>query len=448
MSIHTDIKVRELAGTPLNAAEVLQQLIRFDTTNPPGDERDCILHVRELLEQSGIHGRLFGRTEARPNLLARLPGRGTAPPLLLHGHVDVVSTAGQQWSVPPFAGVNKEGHIWGRGALDMKGGVSAFVTALAQLVDRGIQPAGDVILAVLSDEEAGSAEGARYMVTEHPELFAGVRYCIGEGGGLSFQVGERRVFPVMVADKTVCWLRGRVRGPGGHASMPIRGSAVARLGELIAFLDAGWLPTHVTEPARLMMDALAAGLDEPLAARFADLLDAERADAVLDTLGPLGRELGPLLHNTAAVTSIRCGEKVNVIPSEVEFEIDGRLLPGFTYDDLLAELLPGGLEGWEFEPINYDPAPQKLDMGLYPLCRQVLEELDPGALVVPAMITGFTDGAQFLKLGIQQYGFIPFQLPPGFHYQTTLHAADERIPVRALEFAVESLVKLLTRYEG
>ena len=445
MSSDTELTTRG-AASALDAPELLQQLIRFDTTNPPGDERECILYIRELLEQRGIHGQLYGLTEQRPNLVARLPGRGTAPPILLHCHVDVVSTVGQAWSEPPFAGVRRDGHVWGRGALDMKGGVSAFVTALSKLVERGVQPAGDVVLAVLSDEEAGGTHGAKFMVSEHPELFAGVRYCLGEGGGLSFQVGDRRVYPVMTADKTVCWLRGRVRGPGGHASMPIRGGAVAKLAELIGRLDRGWLPVHVTEPARLMMEALAAGLEEPLAERFVRLLDVSSTDTVLETLGPLGRELGPLLHNTATVTSIHCGDKVNVIPSEVEVKIDGRLLPGFTYDDLVVEMFPGGLDGWELEPINYDPAPQRLDMGLYPQCREVLHELDPDALVVPAMITGFTDGAQFLKLGIQQYGFIPYRLPADFHYQTTLHAADERVPVAALEFAVEALVALLTRY--
>jgi acetylornithine deacetylase/succinyl-diaminopimelate desuccinylase-like protein len=213
-----------------NPAQLLQTLIRFDTTNPPGNEAACIGYLDELLREAGLATTILAKDPARPNLIARLPGNGNAPPLLLQGHVDVVSTAGQQWTHPPFAGIEHDGFIWGRGALDMKSGVAMMTSALLHLAQSGTTPNGDILLCVLSDEEAGGTYGARFLVEEHPTQFAGVKHALGEFGGFPTPIGGRTFYLVQVAEKVLCPLRITVRGPGGHGMLPQRGGTMARLG--------------------------------------------------------------------------------------------------------------------------------------------------------------------------------------------------------------------------
>ena len=202
----------------------------------------------------------------RPNLVARLRGEGVAAPLLLQGHVDVVSTSGQRWAHPPFEGVLADGCIWGRGALDMKSGVAMMVAAVLRVAAGGRRPAGDIVVALLSDEEAGSDLGARVLVERHAHLLDGVRYAIGEFGGFSMEIAGRRFYPIQIAEKQVCWMRATVRGPAGHGSLPLRGGAVAKLARLLRTLDRRRLPVHVTDVPRQMLQTIAAELPAPAAA--------------------------------------------------------------------------------------------------------------------------------------------------------------------------------------
>src|SRR4051812_16196666 len=196
-------------------AELLRRLIRFDTTNPPGNERECIAFVEQLAKDAGLETKVVAKEADRPNLVARVKGRGDAPPLLLHGHVDVVTTEGQDWSRDPFAADVEDGFIWGRGALDMKGGVAMMISAALRAATNGTPPPGDVILAVLADEEAGSPLGADFLVAEHPELFDGVEHAIGEFGGVDMGIARKRLFLVGGAGKEGCWVGGRLPGPRG-----------------------------------------------------------------------------------------------------------------------------------------------------------------------------------------------------------------------------------------
>src|SRR5438105_12617231 len=245
-------------------AELLTQLLRFDTTNPPGGERECIAWAQGLLEQLGVQVRILAKETERPNLVARLSGRGECPPLLLQGHVDVVPARGE-WEHPPFAGEFAGGHLWGRGALDMKGGVAMMLAAFMRVAAGGPQPPGDVILCLLSDEEAGSDLGANYLVTTHADLFSGVRYALGEFGGFSMHVAGRSFYPIMVAEKQICWTLARIRGAAGHGSLAVRDGATGRLGRLLTRLDRRRLPVHVTPAARAMVEAIASELPPPVA---------------------------------------------------------------------------------------------------------------------------------------------------------------------------------------
>jgi acetylornithine deacetylase/succinyl-diaminopimelate desuccinylase-like protein len=308
-------------------AALLQRLIRFDTTNPPGNERECVEWIDELLREGGYETKTFAKDPDRPNLLARLEGRDQAPALLLYGHADVVPVKGQDWRQPPFEGKNVDGWVWGRGALDMKGGLAMMLSAFLRAKAEGLTPPGDVLLLIVSDEESGGDYGAKFMVEEHARLFDGVHYALGEFGGFSLYVGRRRFYPIQVAEKQRCFLRAVVRGPGGHGALPLRGGAMAKLARLLGRLDRRRLPVHVTPAARRFFEAMAAASPFPTGTILRGLLDPRLTDRMLDLLRSKGRAFDPMLHNTVNATIVRGGEKINVIPSEVTVELDGRLLP-------------------------------------------------------------------------------------------------------------------------
>lgn len=426
-------------------AQLLQRLIRFNTTNPPGNEGECIRFIQQQLQEVGIKTKLVARDEKRPNLIARIKGQGDAPPLLLQGHVDVVTTAHQDWRYPPFEAVEADGFIWGRGALDMKSGVAMMLAAFMRAsVERASLP-GDVILAVLSDEEVGGTYGARYLAEQQAHLFEGVRYALGEFGGFTMRVGGKTFRPIQVLEKQCATIQVTLRGPGGHGSLPMRGGAVARLGELLGKLDTHRLPFHLTSVTEQLIKGLATGLPEPLGGMLLLLLDPTRADEVLDMLGNVGQTLDALLHNTVNTTMIHGGEQFNVIPSQITVTLDGRLLPGFTPDQVLAELRELIGEEPELAITYYDPGQVEADMSQYETLAQILREQDPEAVPVPYMMPAVTDGRFFARLGIQTYGFLPVQLPEDFNFMETIHAANERIPVAALQTGTEAIYQALLR---
>ncbi len=429
-------------------SELLQALLRFDTSNPPGNEAACIGFIDALLTESGLETRIVARDPDRPNLIARLPGTGKASPLLLYGHVDVAPTAGQQWRYPPFEGILADGFVWGRGAIDMKGGVAMLLSALMRARAEGIDPPGDVVLAVLADEEAGGHFGARFLVDEHPELFAGIQYAIGEFGGFNLEIAGRRFYPIQVAEKQTCSLRVTLRGPGGHGALPLRGGAMAGLGRLLERLDRRRLPVHVTPVACEMIEAIAGALPFPHRNALSLLLNRRLTDRVLDLAGKQAAPFDPLLHNTVNATIVRGGAAANVIPSEVVVELDGRLLPGQPPETLVAEVCALVGQEVEIEVLQHDPGPPAPDMGLYATLAAILREDDSDATPVPMLLPGVTDARHFARLGIQTYGFLPMQLPRELEFSKLIHAADERIPAGALEFGTAAIVKVLQRFDA
>ncbi len=424
---------------------ILQDLIRFRTVNPPGDEAACLRYVHGLLRDAGIEARMIGPTPERQNLVARLPGRGTRPPFLMYGHADVVDTAGQKWTHPPFEGVIEDGCVWGRGALDMKGAIAMMLSALLRLKHEGHTPEGDIVLAVVCDEENGGTHGARYLVERHPDLFTGVRHAISEIGGFSMPVSGVRFYPVTVAEKQRCPLEIVVRGPGGHGSLPLHGGAMARLGEVVRRLDSRRLPVRITPMVRACLQAMARALPFPVSAVFRLLLAPWLTDAVLHALGPKGRFFDPLLHNTVNATIVRGGDAINVIPAEVHLGLDGRLLPGLAPEMLATDVRNLLGPGAEVRIVDYEASSADADMGLFTTLSEVLKEGDPEAVPIPFVLAGVSDARFFGTLGIQTYGFTPLSLPPGLDFSALIHAADERVPVGALAFGAEAIHRLLRR---
>ena len=447
-----EIAVPSPASTPpgmLSRSPVglLQDLLRFDTTNPPGNEKECLVHIQGILADAGCESLLLGRSSNRPNLIARLGGRGQAPPLLLHGHLDVVPAQGQPWQHPPFDAEIADGYVWGRGALDMKGGVVMMLTAFLRLKTEGIAPPGDVILALVSDEEAGGKFGTKYLVENHRELFKEIRYAIGEFGGFSFPIAGRRFYPIMVAEKQICVLRATIRGSGGHGALRGSGSAAARLARVLQRLERRQLPLHLTPVAVQMFKAVSSSLAFPSRFLFGQLLNPIIAGWLLKAMGEQGKLFGQLLRNTVNPTIIRGGDQINVVPSEINLGLDGRLLPGYGSEDLINEL--HGVVGDDvvLEVVHHEPGPGKLDMGLFDTLAAVLRQADPEGHPVPMLLPAATDGRFLARLGIQSYGFLPMTLPPDFKFSQTIHGPNERIPVQALDFGSEAMYQLLLRFD-
>lgn len=437
--------------TYLDPVPLLQRLIRFRSVNPPGDEGECVRFIADVLERAGAETRMVAKDPDRPNLVARIPGAGTAPPLLLHAHADVVPTDGQQWTHPPFCGDIIDGHVWGRGAIDMKGGLAMMVSSLLRLRAEGAAPAGDVLVAVSPDEEAGSAVGARYLVREHPDLVSSAAYAIGEDGGAVMSCLPRRVHPIVVAEKRACWMRVTLRGRGGHASRQgWSGTTMGKLARMLTVLEHRRMPVHLTPALQRMLTELAAAADEPLAGALRELQSGapdavapfhlmSEADAVY---------LDSVMRHTANATIVRTSEKINILPAEITVDIDGRVLPGgWTADDYRAELRE--LIGPEPEVellLEGDPMPDPVFGSFYGSLVGVLGAADPDGVPLPMITPASTDARLFSGLGIACYGWLPMSLSAGSRYQDAMHGADERVPVDALRFGADCLHRLLLRY--
>jgi acetylornithine deacetylase/succinyl-diaminopimelate desuccinylase-like protein len=428
---------------------LLRRLIQIDTTNPPGNEAPAVELIQHALSGAGIESTILAKDPTRPNLIARLPGRGEAPPFLMQGHVDVVPTTDQQWTRPPFSGELVDGWVWGRGAIDMKGGVVMMLEAFLRMTSEADRPAGDVILCVLSDEENGGVFGAKFLVEEHAEEFAGVRHCIGEFGGFPLELSGRRFYPVQVAERVNVRFELTFHGPAGHGSLPLAGGAMAKLGKALVRLDRRRMPVHIVPATRMMLEAMVEHTEGSTQLALKALLEPKTAGTVLRLLSSQLSVMEPVLRNTVNATVVSGGDKDNVVAAETRLVLDGRMLPGFSLDEFARELEE--VVGSDAE-ISYQseglPSGGDPDMSQFPLLAELISELDPDAIPVPFLLPAVTDGRWFAQLGIQHYGFLPMKLPSDFVFQSTVHAADERIPAEAVEQGAETIFQLLRRYEG
>lgn len=426
-------------------AQILSDLIRFDTQNPPGNEGPCIQYIKNLLEGAGYECSLIAKDPARPNLICRVKGQGSGPPLLMYGHVDVVPTTAQEWQVPPFEGRVVDGVLWGRGAIDMKGPLAMTISALLRARAEGRTFPTDVIFAALSDEEAGSSFGARFLVEGHPYLFSGVKYGIGEFGAATVYIAGTRLYPIMIAEKHAAWLKATVKGSAGHGALHQQGGTMATLAKFLKGLDSMRLPAHVTPTARMMIRAAAKALPSPYGPLIGLMQVPALVDALLGVIGPCGAMFHPILHNSVNATILRGGDKVNVVPPEVDVVLDCRLLPGYTVEDVIAEIRAATGVEVSFETLLCEPDQSEPDLGLFDTLAGVLAECDPGGKCIPMLFPAVTDGRWFSRLGIQTYGFTPMNLPPDLPFTKVIHGSDERVPVEALSFGADAIYKLLFR---
>ena len=433
-----------LPSLAADAQEMCQQLLRIDTTNPPGNERPAADYLAARLREVGYDVTILEPVPTRANLVARYPGDGRAAPLLLTAHLDVVEADASKWKQPPFGGVIADGCLWGRGAIDMKNMAAMAVAIMRRLAVDKPKLARDVIFAGVADEEAGCDHGSRFLVDEHPELVR-AEYALGESGGFSLHLAGTTYYPVQVAEKGLCWVRARFTGEPGHGSMPRRDSAVIKMAEAIAALGRAQLPIHSSKYVQDFFAAVAARqpkLAQPLI-RLATR--PELLARILRLVPDLGtaRSIGALLSNTASPTVVRAGNKTNVIPGVAEVEIDGRTLPGQTDEDFVRELRAVLGPDVELEVIRSAPptVTEPAASPLYDLIAREIVRREPDAVVVPYMIPGFTDAKHFTRLGARWYGFSPVKIEKssGIRFADMFHGHDERVPVAGLHWGVEVL---------
>jgi len=424
---------------------ILQKLIQFNTTNPPGHEKACIDYIQSLLKDYGIDSFVVALDEKRPNLIARLKGEGKSSPLMMYGHVDVVTTENQKWTNPPFSGDIIDGYVWGRGALDMKGAVAMMVASfLRAKVEKATLP-GDILLVVLSDEENGGNYGAKYLVEQHRHLFKDVKYALGEFGGFSMELDKKRFYPIMVAEKQMSWIKLTVRGQGGHGSMPVEEGAMLKLSRLLEKLNKP-LPVHVTPVVKEMIKAITKELSIPKKLLLKQLLNPKRTEKVLNMIGPKGTLFSSLLHHTLSPTVIHASDKVNVIPSEITVEVDGRILPGHSEAEFAEELkVLIDDEAVEIEIVRSDIVETEVDMTWFDTLGDILKESDKKAKPIPFVLPGVTDGRFFASFRYPNLWITPMNLPADFNFIQSVHSEDERIPVECLYFGSEAIYKAIQR---
>ncbi len=429
------------------AVSHLVSLLRIDTTNPPGNERPAADYVARVLEREHLSYTLIESDPGRANVVARLPGTGKKPPLLLNGHLDVVPVDRDKWTHDPFGGVEADGCIWGRGAIDMKNMVTMSLMALVLLKRAGVTLDRDVILAAVADEEAGSQKGAVFLVEQHPDLVR-AEYVLNEVGGHTLHLGAGRFYPVQVAEKGICWFELVAEGQPGHGSMPHPHNAVVKLAHAIAALGDTRLPMHVTPVVRRFLETLAGGAPFPQSKLLPLVLEPRLAGFLLDQMGKKNADqaisIHAMLRNTVSPTILSAGHKVNVIPAEARAEIDGRVIPGQSVAQFLAEVQAVVGPDLRINVLHqHEGVTFPSDTPLYRAIRAACERHDPGAVVVPYMIPGFTDSFAYARLGATCYGFSPTKLGPDVQFTRMFHGHDERIPRDGFTWGVRVLYELV-----
>jgi acetylornithine deacetylase/succinyl-diaminopimelate desuccinylase-like protein len=414
------------------ATELLQELIRVDTVNPPGNETRAAEVLRAYLGDHGVESELYAKVPERANLVARITGSGGGPRLVLLSHTDTVLADPAEWELDPWSGELREGQIWGRGALDMKGQVAASAVAIASLAREGFEPGGDLIFAACADEEVGAGFGLQWLCRAHPEAVR-AEYCVNEGAGDRLLLGGRVFYVCSTAEKMSSPFRLRVHGRSGHASRPgIADNALVKAAPLVErlgrFQDAPELGPEVEAFLRAVTGGVPAPDRAVEAAREVHLLAGDLVE--------------PLLGTTVAPTKIVASRKRNVIPARCEITVDCRILPGRTQAEVEAQLREflGDAE-FDFEWIEGQGGTRSsIETPLWDVIQAFVSELEPGAQVVPLLLSGFTDSHWLRQaFGTVSYGFFPMKTMEPEVAALLIHSADERIEVEDLELGVRFL---------
>lgn len=428
----------------------LQALLRLDTRNPPGNESLAADYLRSVLDAEGIDSVTVGPSPDRASIIARIKGDGSAKPLLLMSHTDVVAVERDKWAQDPFGGQIVDGFIYGRGALDMKSMVAQELQVMLQLKRSGAKLKRDVIFLAAADEETGLGQGAGWIAQHRPELIT-AEYALNEGGGDHFDLNGVTYYTVQTSEKAIARFKLRAKGSPGHGSVPLADNAVLTLAKALVRIAERPLPIHLSQTTTAHIRNLAAGQAEPLKSALLAVLDPARTDAAIAALPTddrFKRRLNSVVRNTLSPTILRAGEQANVIPSLAEVTVDGRVIPGISRETFLAEIRDCVGDDVEIEflkdtPLNKAEFP--VDSPLMRTIESVLSDHAPGARVVPKMLSGATDAGFAARLGCKVYGFAPLRnLDPSV--LGTVHGHDERINVESMHWGTRVLYDVVERF--
>jgi acetylornithine deacetylase/succinyl-diaminopimelate desuccinylase-like protein len=417
--------------------DLCRDLIRIDSTNPTSNERAAAEYVAAQLADVGLEATVLESEPGRTSVVARVEGTDAdRSALLIHGHLDVVPADASDWQVDPFSGEIRDGCVWGRGAVDMKDMDAMTLAVVRDRLRSGRRPPRDVVLAFVADEEAGGTYGARWLVDNCPDLFAGCTEAISEVGGFSYSVSDDlRLYLIETAQKGMAWMRVMARGRAGHGSMVNDDNAVTALCEAVARLGRHEFPLRATKTVKAFLEQVgdALGVD----------IDPEDPETGVRRLGPLAPIIGATVRNTANPTQLNAGYKVNVVPGAATAHVDGRFLPGLE-EEFLREVDEVLGDGVAREMVHHDIALETdFDGPLVDAMAAALRAEDPGARAVPYMLSGGTDAKSFSLLGMRCFGFSPLRLPPDLDFAAMFHGVDERVPVESLRFGVRVLDRFL-----
>lgn len=433
---------------------LLQALIRFDTTNPPGNELPLAEFLKTVFEKDGISTTMLLPTPSRAALIARLKGNGRMRPVMLLAHMDVVGVESEKWSRDPFGGIVRDGYLYGRGAIDDKGMLAANVMAMLQLkrtvVDRGGELGRDVVFVATSDEEAGGADGMRWLVENHPEHLD-AEFAINEGGRTRIIEGGKRYLAIQTAEKISHQVTLTARGPAGHAAIPLAGNAVFQLGRALALLGDYREPVTLNSTTSRFFGELSAVWP------VADVSEAMRNVVSADSVtGKAGAEVlsripvfNAVMRNGISPVGLSGGVAGNVIPAEVSATLNVRTIPGHRIEDVVDRIRQAvGSESVTFaisshgqEAPGSDP-----DSAMFESIAAAAKALDPDITVVPYLSTGGTDSAHLRRLGINAYGILPFPMEQSD--EERMHGHDERVPVQSLHFGTRLIFESVRRVAG
>lgn len=435
------------------AVDRLCRMIRFDTTNPPGNELELARALAAEANEKGLDASVLESGEHRGNLAVRLRGEGSERPLLLLSHLDVVPAEPDRWTYPPFAGTVDDGYVWGRGAIDSKltGAVQLQVLLMAHRLKLPLKR--DLVLVAAADEERGGGNGIDWLAQNHPELFD-AEYGINEGGGFAVMIDGSPVYGCQVGEKGSASVDLVAKGMPGHSSVPHGENSIVRLGPVLESLGERKLP-HRPPPSvcAFFEHSARAQSDEGVAELLRAVIDPSSCDAALNELPVSERDrlmFDAMVRNTCAPTLLESGIKRNVIPSEARVGLSGRSLPGATEAEFVAEVREVVGDSVELEMTHPFTSGIEFDheTPLFGALTAAMQLFEPAAAVVPFMQTGGTDARFLTDFDLHVYGFIPMLFEPGPGFFELCHGHDERVSVSNVTLAVQVLFEAVRNLNG
>ena len=431
----------------------LRRLLRFDTTNPPGNERPAADYLATVLAAEGIQADLVEPAAGRAVLHARIRGNGSARPILLTAHMDVVDVDRSRWSTDPFGAEIRDGFVYGRGAIDDKGmlaaNLMAFLRVHRELASRKALDR-DLIFLATSDEESGGRFGMSWIIGHHPE-FVDAEYAINEGGRIRMVDGRPRYAAIQTAEKIPYVVSLVATGPGGHASIPLDGMAIARLARALSVITSSRLPLTLSPTTRAFFSRLGEIWTDPeVAAAMTNLVAADpRLVAEAETVLSREPRFDAVLRDTIVPSVVSAGTRHNVIPASAEATLSMRLLPGHRPEDVLAELsrrIADPSVSLEVRSRGTDAPASDFESPMFRAMESALASLDPRIVAVPYLSTGATESAYLRSHGIQCFGMLPFPLSDDD--ESRMHGDDERLSLEAFRFGQDFLFETVRALLG